>query len=368
MIIDDGWQTTDNNRGYRYCGDWKLATQKIPNMKDLVDEIHQLGMKVMLWYSVPFVGIYSQAYERFKSMALTENNGVLTVDPRYKEVRNYLVNIYVDSIKEFGLDGLKLDFIDRFALLENSPAVNDRMDIPSVEDAVEELLRQTKEELQRINPEILLEFRQPYIGPVVLKYGNMIRVGDCPHDSMRNRKGILDLRLTSGATAVHSDMLMWHKDASVEVAARQLISTLFGVPQISVRLKELPQAHLDAIAFWMDFYTKNVELLHSDELNLKNPELGYSQAKVCKNGSVIGINYANVPFEIKKTAGDNVKYTIINSSDDDVVCVRTMEPMENCKIRICDCLGKTVSETVESIQAGALMLQVPICGFAEITY
>ena len=30
VIIDDGWQTDDNNRGYAFCGDWELATKKIP--------------------------------------------------------------------------------------------------------------------------------------------------------------------------------------------------------------------------------------------------------------------------------------------------------------------------------------------------
>ena len=367
LIIDDGWQTTDNNRGYRYCGDWELATEKIPDMKALTDEIHKLGMKVMLWYSVPFVGIYSKAYERFKDMALKEDRGVLIVDLRYKEVRDYLTETYVTAVREFGLDGLKLDFIDRFKLFPDSPEVNDKMDIPSVEDALEALLRKTKEELLKINPEILLEFRQGYIGPTVLKYGNMIRVGDCPYDSMRNRTGIVNLRLTSGKTAVHSDMIMWHKDSPIEMVARQLISTLFGVPQVSVLLKELPQAHLDAVQFWLDFYIKNIDILHSDEMYVKNPELSYTQVKTCKNGSQIGVNYANVPFEISKLARDNAKYTLINSSDEARMCIDCAEEIGTCVIKVFDCLGRIVSESVRELHKGALMLEVPVCGFVEIS-
>ena len=37
VIVDDGWQTNDNKRGYRFCGDWEVAKSKIPDMKDFVD-------------------------------------------------------------------------------------------------------------------------------------------------------------------------------------------------------------------------------------------------------------------------------------------------------------------------------------------
>lgn len=42
--------------------------------------------------------------------------------------------------------------------------------------------------------------------------------------------------MTSGDTAVHSDMLMWHRDDRDEAVALQLLSVAFAVPQISVRL------------------------------------------------------------------------------------------------------------------------------------
>jgi len=36
MIVDDGWQTTSNERGYAYTGDWEPATEKVPDMREHV--------------------------------------------------------------------------------------------------------------------------------------------------------------------------------------------------------------------------------------------------------------------------------------------------------------------------------------------
>ena len=72
VIIDDGWQTDDNSRGYQFCGDWEVTPKKIPDMKQFIDRIHATGMKVMLWYSVPFVGKSTKAYARFSDMLLDE--------------------------------------------------------------------------------------------------------------------------------------------------------------------------------------------------------------------------------------------------------------------------------------------------------
>ena len=37
VIIDDGWQTDDNNGGYAYCGDWEVCKNKISDFAAHVD-------------------------------------------------------------------------------------------------------------------------------------------------------------------------------------------------------------------------------------------------------------------------------------------------------------------------------------------
>jgi alpha-galactosidase len=43
VIVDDGWQTTSNERGYAYTGDWEPTPEKVPDMRAHVDRIHALG-------------------------------------------------------------------------------------------------------------------------------------------------------------------------------------------------------------------------------------------------------------------------------------------------------------------------------------
>jgi len=63
IIIDDGWQTLDSKRGYAFTGDWE--PERIPDMKEFVDGVHDRGMKFLLWYSVSLVGEKSKIYEKF---------------------------------------------------------------------------------------------------------------------------------------------------------------------------------------------------------------------------------------------------------------------------------------------------------------
>ena len=154
VIVDDGWQTDDNSRGYAYCGDWKICENKIPDMKKFVEDVHAIGMKFMIWFSVPFVGKKSANYERFIGKYLCDSNEKSILDIRFKDVRDFLVDIYVDYVKKYNWDGLKLDFIDAFALSDMSSTDYENMDTVSVEVALDNLLSEVTTKLKEINPEI----------------------------------------------------------------------------------------------------------------------------------------------------------------------------------------------------------------------
>ena len=99
-------------------------------------------MKYILWYAVPLMGHESEHYDHFKDMILRDEPGLLAgvLDPRYKEVREFLAGIYVKALQAWNLDGFKLDFVDTWCDVPGNAPYNEKMDIPALQDAVEKLL------------------------------------------------------------------------------------------------------------------------------------------------------------------------------------------------------------------------------------
>jgi len=302
VIIDDGWETEDNKDGFAYCGDWEVCRKKFPDMSAHIARLHEIGMKSILWFSVPFIGFKSRAYTQFKGKYLHEiesmnafNMSAAVLDPRYPEVREYLINLYENAIREWDLDGLKLDFVDQFtptkANYEDDPTGRD---INSVPVAVDRLLRDTMTRLSRIKSDILIEFRQPYIGPLMRNYGNLFRAGDCPNDAICNRVRTVDLRLLSGSTAIHSDMLMWSAEETAECAALQFLNILFSVPQISVKLDQIPESHRRMLRFWIGFWRDHRDVLLDGVLEPSYPELQYPFIVAKKEHKSVGAFYVDI--------------------------------------------------------------------------
>lgn len=361
VIIDDGWQTENSQRGYAFCGDWEVANSKIPDMSRLVNEIHNIDMKCILWFSIPFVGKNSTAYDKFKDKLLKDlEKGWGILDPRYPDVRRYLCSVYEKAVSEWKVDGLKLDFIDSFELSEESH-YSEQMDYESLEDAICCLMEEIYYRLIKLNPEVMIEFRQNYIGPVMRKYGNMLRVADCPNDALRNRILGANLRLTSGGSAVHSDMIMWNYDDSVESAARQILNVLFLVPQISVRIEKLPENHRKMLKFYMDFWIKNRDCLLKGKLKVYNPESNYSLITSENESEMVAICYTRNVVRV----GETDHLVIINATGDgDVI----LDFDKDCRVRATtvDCTGEILEQRYIKIEKGVTKFNVPCSGMVKI--
>jgi alpha-galactosidase len=311
------------------------------DMKKLIEEIHKIGMKVILWYSVPFMGVHSQKFEEYKTMLLDEsgdNETFFALDPRYKKVREYLSNLYENAIKEWDLDGLKLDFIDSFVLKGKSLESDERRDYESLEDAIHTLMSETKEKLTKLKSDVLIEFRQSYVGPSIRKYGNMLRVGDCPGDVITNRSQIINLRYTSGKTPVHSDMIMWNKNDTVENAAEQFINIIYSVPQISMLINELPQDQKKMLKFYLGFWNENRNVLLDGKLTAENPESEYSVARVTLEDNEIISPYTNSLVDILKS-----NTIVVNGTSKETL---VLKGAKEYKAKVLNCLGENVSEFI----------------------
>lgn len=280
VIVDDGWQT-DEPCNYRNAGDWNISEKKFPDMKSHVAKIHALGMKYVMWYALPYLGHYSEAYTRFKDkMILHGDNGYGVLDPRYPEVRKYLAGICAKAMTDWDVDGFKLDYLDTFKVWGgNDPGLKtnwEGMDTRCVSEASEKLLKEVSESIRKIKADSLVEFRQHYTGPAIRQYCNMLRVADCPCDTFANRCAIAAMRVSSPGVAIHSDMLAWDQRTSVEDAALQILNCLFGTIQYSPRFSDLPESHRVMIRHWVKFSVDHREALQLGVFRPHHPELNYT--------------------------------------------------------------------------------------------
>ena len=332
-------------------------------MKEFVKAVHELDMKFILWYAVPFVGEKSKAYEKMKGKFLRYWNGQGTyvLDPRYPEVRQFIIETYVNATQEWDLDGFKLDFIGRFTAGKDTELTKDNgRDYASVNEATDVLMTDLMEALQQIKPDIMIEFRQPYIGPAMRKYGNMFRATDCPNLSSVNRIRTTDLRLLSGDTAVHSDMLMWHYDEAVEVAALQLLNVMYSVPQISVRLADIPPDHFKMIKFYTDYWLKNRYVLLDGDFHPTSPLTNYPILEGMKDHKKVTTLFNDIIVEVQT---DKYKeFDILNAKQTSRIVMVATGESKKFEYSIKNCLGEETRRESIELSEGTFTFTVPPSG------
>lgn len=365
IIVDDGWQTMDNNRGYAFCGEWEVAEGRFKDFASHIQKVHDMGMKYLIWYSVPFIGKKSTVWHQFRDKLLRQNDALETgiLDPRYPQTREYLIHIYETAVSKWQLDGLKLDFIDQFYEDVSTPIFNSQMDFVSVQEALDFMMLEIKRRLQAIKPDIMIEFRQRYIGPNMRKYGNMFRVTDCPTSGMTNRVGIADLRLLSGDTAIHSDMLMWHKNEKPEIAALQIIHSIFGTLQLSVKLGELSLEQTAMLKFWISFMKEHCKLLQESEFIPYEPQLLYPIIQVREGVRSIIAVYSQ--DKIIKLDPELEQAIVLNGTKQ---CQITMlfEQAQVYEVVEKDCFGNVIREITMKMDKGFHQFPITTAGLLAL--
>ncbi|GAA3087947.1 alpha-galactosidase [Kribbella aluminosa] len=279
VIVDDGWQTDDTRRGYAYCGDWEPTGATFPDMLEHVRRVHEFGQRYVLWLAPPLIGVYSKAWDRFKDRTLGFADGEVTavLDPRYPEVREHLLECCIRPVRDWGVDGLKIDFIDSWA--RDPVPAGPGADCSSVDEGVERFLQAVTDELRSLRSDVLIEFRQDYVHPRLWQFGTFLRAGDCALDPVENRVRIVDCRLLAGDRAVHSDMLMWHPSASAENVAQQFIGSLFSTAQVSMELDDLSAEHEQVVRYWLGFMHDHADALLHGVLLPSRPDARYTQVR-----------------------------------------------------------------------------------------
>ena len=365
VIVDDGWQTASNERGYAYTGDWEPTPEKFPDMRAHVEGVHALGMKYLLWYSVPFVGLHSRAWNRFSGMLLQEIErlGAGVLDPRFPEVREYLIETYESALRAWDLDGFKLDFVDSFGTSQETGGGRDCDGVP---EAVDRLLEDTIVRLRRIKPDVMVEFRQSYVGPLMRKYGNMFRAMDCPNDAVENRMHILDIRLLCGDTATHSDMLMWHPEDPVQSAALQLVNVLFSVPQISVLLDRIPPEHVEMLRFWLGFWREHRDVFLDGTLQPLYPEAMYLVVLAHTESKLAAAAYGSAVVPLEGEVPSTL--LVVNGTLEEGVVLSLADDAGTRDIEVRDCRGRVMYADSIGLEPGLHQIDIPPAGVAVLKW
>ena len=264
-------------------------------------------------------------------------------------------------IKDYGIDGLKLDFIDSFARDKNIPVCKPGMDCETVTQAVEKLLDEIIRGAVAIKPDFLLEFRQNYVGPIVLKYANMLRVGDCAFDPVTNRIGVADLRMMNRGVAVHSDMLLWSPTETAKNCALQLLNIMFSVPQISVRLKEIPDFQLRMLKRYLEYYRKNYRILTQAPIYVSHPETCYSALSAEDPALTRRIT---VLYSESAVHADGADTDVWNATGGESVALIN-EANNRLAITVYDCMHDEIQRI--NTDSPAIALDIPVGGYANIT-
>ncbi len=369
IVVDDGWHTADTGRGYAYCGDWE-PSPVFADMRGHVRDIQQLGLKYVLWYAPPLLGKNSRAAQALADYTLGWNEGLgaYVLDPRFAQVRQYLAGVVLRGIADFGLDGVKLDFLDHFARFPARP--REGTDCATVSEGAERLLAAIITQGRELREDLLIEFRQPYTGPRMWKYSNFLRAGDCPFDAGQNRVRTVDLRLLSGGRAVHSDMMMWNPHGSPESGALQLINALFSVPQVSVLLDELPPDHRDMLTYWVTFTQAYKDVLLDGSIRPRRPDLRYPLVDAERDGRRVTAAYSDMPVD---TGAGLREHVVVNGTQHPGLIIRATPAREsnsresNNRVVIRDCRGNLVDDRRQVLIAPVTSLAIPVAGTATLT-
>jgi len=359
IIVDDGWHTDDRGRGYGYVGEWEPSPVAFPDLAEHVARVRDCGLAYLLWYALPFVGRQTALWDRVRpyTLAVKEHMDAAIVDPRYPAMRDLLVAKLARATGEWGMDGLKIDFVDQFAV-EDPPEPGPEADCASVSEGVHRLMEQVATTLPA---GALVELRQPYVSPALWPYATMIRASDCPLSPTHNRQRTVDLRLIAGPLAVHADMMMWHPAERPERVAVQLINVLFAVPQISVDLAAQTPEQMAVLRFWTRFFVEHAEVLQGGSFEPMRPDLGYPLVRAHSAEQVIVGRYAPVPVPFEPGRG----LLLANADDSTTV---SLAPTRPCTVdaTVLDCQGGVAERRRLALDEASPPVEVPTGGLLRL--
>ncbi len=280
FVIDVGWSTTrswaDKSGDY---GDYTGAPGKFPNLRQTIDELKKKhGMRVILWAAPTWIGEGSRAFDKVRDYRVKWPGGDYdrNLCPRSPEAREFIAGSLERAIRDYGADGLWMDFVDTFYDTCDAPHTHD---VPEFHRGLELLEAEIWKRVRRANPEATVEYRIPFANIFTKQHANVYETTYSPDDFHANRLLGVSLRAYSDGVLTKSDPVYWLGDAHHEQVGRHMMTSIFlGPPAISGDLRKMSKERREQIAGWLKYYNDNRDDLAGGDFapfgeSFHNPDL-----------------------------------------------------------------------------------------------
>lgn len=374
VIIDGSWCHSDGKSIIpQVVGCWEVDAGKFPSLKDLVGEIQSYGLKAMLWVAPFWIGAECPVRERFRHL-LGKVEGIEqnSLDPRLPETRAYVRELAARLMRDFGLDGLKVDFVDaapHFAInspwLDTIPGLD--YETESVSVAMLNCLAALQEGIRSIKRDALVEFRQNYANLATRPYATSFRAQDSPFDPDRIRTLVCQLKMTCPQSVIHADPAIWHASETPENIAIFMASMcLYSTPMFSSDFLNMRADHLDLVRWWLDFSRHHIADIQAGRIRLISHDEHFTS--VINVGIAAGYAgfFGVFPPRPEEFPVETLEKPLFIFNGTTVAQVLIPIPAgQTHRVQIADCHGRTVGQL--DTREGRCLLPVPVGGHAWIT-
>ncbi|MFY9152821.1 MAG: hypothetical protein WAO52_12450 [Prolixibacteraceae bacterium] len=365
VLVDDGWQALVKMKvdtAYTY------EDTSFKTMNQFKQKCIDMGLPLYLWYSIPFVGgnpVILKKYEG-KYIRYRAPRQMYVLDPRYAEVRKYLISTYANFLSVWQFDGYWFDFLKGFYPKEGAVIEQDKgRDYVNIGLAVDTLYAEMEARLKIIKPNIFMGQKFPVVGPNLVSYQNFLTGFVGVENSQVVREKMVNNRLLYGKYTPFMEVVAVNPREKVQDIARKIQSVLFGNPYLSFYTTTLPQDSKQTIRFWLDYWKQNYKVIFDGEFEPMQVSRYYPVLKVSDENKIIYMLFddytVNLPLDF------NYTIDVINSRSKEDVHFQFSRSATQYHYEIFNCMGISTEKGIVGNKKNSVDFTVPVAGFIRIT-
>jgi alpha-galactosidase len=366
VLVDDGWQALVNMKvdtAYSY------EQNSYKTMNIFKQKCMDMKLPLYLWYSIPFMGGNPVVLKKFegKYIRYRAPRQMYVLDPRYAEVRKYLVSTYANFLSVWQFDGYWFDFLKGFYPKEGALIEQDGgRDFVSIELAVDTLYADMEARLKTIKPNIFMGQKFPVVGPNLVSYQSFLTGFVGVENCQVVREKMVNNRLLYGKYTPFMEVVAFNPKEQPEDVARKLQSVLFGNPYVSFYITTMPTEVKQTIRFWLNYWKSNYQVIFEGEFEPMQVSHFYPVVKVENEQKTIYMLYEDHTINLPLTLSSTID--VINSKITPGIQFQLSKSGLEYHYEIFNCKGvSTENGVTKSKSKNSLDFVVPTGGFIRIS-